>query len=177
MRKVELFKAWGRILSGRYPSLSIEITRECPLRCPGCYAYEPEHLAGTGQTLRTVADYKGDELVEKVLDLVRRHKPVHISIVGGEPLVRYRELGVLLPKLSKMGIAVQVVTSAVREIPPEWNEIDNLYLSGFHRRACSLNTMSAEACNLRPDLAAYCGSSSHGSLYGDFANDQARGLS
>jgi len=129
MRKVELFKAWGRILSGRYPSLSIEITRECPLRCPGCYAYEPEHLAGTGQTLRTVADYKGDELVEKVLDLVRRHKPVHISIVGGEPLVRYRELGVLLPKLSKMGIAVQVVTSAVREIPPEWNEIENLYLS------------------------------------------------
>jgi MoaA/NifB/PqqE/SkfB family radical SAM enzyme len=129
MRKVELFKAWGRILSGRYPSLSIEITRECPLRCPGCYAYEPEHLAGTGQTLRTVADYKGDELVEKVLELVRRHKPVHVSIVGGEPLVRYRELSVLLPKLSKMGTAVQIVTSAVREIPAEWNEIENLYLS------------------------------------------------
>jgi MoaA/NifB/PqqE/SkfB family radical SAM enzyme len=129
MRKAELFKAWGRILSGHYPSLSIEITRECPLRCPGCYAYEPEHLSGTGQTLRTVADYKGDELVDKVLDLVHKYKPVHISIVGGEPLVRYRELSILLPKLSRMGIAVQVVTSAVREIPPEWNEIDNLYLS------------------------------------------------
>ena len=129
MRKSELFKAWGRILSGRYPSLSIEITRECPLRCPGCYAYEPEHLLGTGQTLRTVVDHKGDELVEKVLELVRKHKPVHISIVGGEPLVRYRELSILLPKLSRMGIAVQVVTSAVREIPPEWNDIGNLYLS------------------------------------------------
>ena len=28
-----------------------------------------------------------------------------------------------------MGIAVQVVTSAVREIPSEWNDIDELYLS------------------------------------------------
>jgi len=129
MKKVDLFKAWGRVLRGGYPSLSIEITRECPLRCPGCYAYEPEHLSGTGQTLRTVADYKGDELVEKVLEIVRRHKPVHVSIVGGEPLVRYRELSILLPKLSKMGISVQVVTSAVREIPPEWNEIKDLYLS------------------------------------------------
>jgi len=29
-----------RTLRGRVPSLSIEITCECPLRCPGCYAYE-----------------------------------------------------------------------------------------------------------------------------------------
>ncbi len=129
MKKADLFKAWGRILSGRYPSLSIEITRECPLRCPGCYAYEPDHLLGTGQTLRTVSDYKGDELIEKVLEIVRIHKPVHLSIVGGEPLVRYRELNALLPKLSKMGIAVQVVTSAVRQIPEEWSQIANLYLS------------------------------------------------
>jgi MoaA/NifB/PqqE/SkfB family radical SAM enzyme len=128
MKKSDVFRAWGRILSGRYPSLSIEITRECPLRCPGCYAYEPEHLAGTGQTLRTVADYKGDELVEKVLELVRKHKPLHISIVGGEPLVRFRELNVLLPEISKMGVATQVVTSAVREIPKEWAEIKDLYL-------------------------------------------------
>ena len=128
MKRSDVFKAWGRILTGRYPTLSIEITRECPLRCPGCYAYEPEHLKGTGQTLRSVADYKGDELVEQVLDLVGKHKPLHLSIVGGEPLVRFRELNTLLPKLSKMGVAVQLVTSAVREIPKEWNEIDDLYL-------------------------------------------------
>jgi MoaA/NifB/PqqE/SkfB family radical SAM enzyme len=128
MKRSDVFKAWGRILTGRFPTLSIEITRECPLRCPGCYAYEPEHLKGTGQTLRSVADYKGDELVERVLDLVDKHKPLHLSIVGGEPLVRFRELNTLLPKLSKMGVAVQLVTSAVREIPKEWNEIDNLYL-------------------------------------------------
>ncbi|HEV8592250.1 MAG TPA: radical SAM protein [Pyrinomonadaceae bacterium] len=128
MKRSNVIKAWGRILTGRYPTLSIEITRECPLRCPGCYAYEPEHLAGTGQTLRTVADYKGDDLVAKVLELVRKHKPLHLSIVGGEPLVRFRELNVLLPELDKMGLATQLVTSAVREIPKEWAEIENLYL-------------------------------------------------
>lgn len=128
MNRSDVVKAWGKILTGRFPSLSIEITRECPLRCPGCYAYEPEHLAGTGQTLRTVADFKGDDLIENVLSLVRKHKPLHLSIVGGEPLVRFRELNVLLPEISRMGVATQLVTSAVREIPKEWAEIDNLYL-------------------------------------------------
>ena len=116
MQKSDVFKAWGRILSGKYPSLSIEITRECPLRCPGCYAYDENHLEGTGQTLRSVSDYKGDDLIEKVHELVDYYKPLHLSIVGGEPLVRFRELSILLPELSAKGIAVQLVTSAVREI-------------------------------------------------------------
>jgi MoaA/NifB/PqqE/SkfB family radical SAM enzyme len=107
--------------------MSIEITRECPLRCPGCYAYEPEHLGGVGP-LRSLADFKGRELVDGVLSLVREFRPLHLSIVGGEPLVRYRELGVLLPALSEMGVAVQVVTSAVRAIPPEWASIKGLHL-------------------------------------------------
>ncbi len=128
MKKSDVLKAWGKILVGRKPSLSIEITRECPLRCPGCYAYEPEHLQQLGQNLRTVSDYKGDELIEKVLELVKKYRPLHLSIVGGEPLVRFRELNVLLPELSKMGITVQLVTSAVREIPKEWADIENLYI-------------------------------------------------
>ena len=41
-----VFTAWGRILAGYRPALSVEITRECPLRCPGCYAYGDEHLGG-----------------------------------------------------------------------------------------------------------------------------------
>ncbi len=127
MHKSDVFRAWGKILTGRYPSLSIEITRECPLRCPGCYAYEPEHLQEVG-LLRTLSDFKGDELVQKVLQLVQKHKPLHLSIVGGEPLVRFRELDILLPQLSAMGIAVQLVTSAVREIPKAWNKLKNLYL-------------------------------------------------
>ena len=128
MKKSDVFKAWGRILTGRQPSLSIEITRECPLRCPGCYAYEPDHLQEIGQNLRSVSDYKGDELIEKVLELVKEHRPLHLSIVGGEPLVRFRELDILLPQLSEMGITVQLVTSAVREIPKAWSNIKNLYV-------------------------------------------------
>ncbi len=126
MRKLDVIRAWGRILTGGYPTMSIEITRECPLRCPGCYAYEPEHLHGTG--LRDLTDFKGDDLVQNVLSLVDKHKPLHLSIVGGEPLVRFRELNVLLPKLSERNIAVQLVTSAVREIPKEWSSIKELYL-------------------------------------------------
>jgi len=107
--------------------MSIEITRECPLRCPGCYAYEPEHLQDNG-LLRDLTDFKGDDLVTNVLDLVKKHKPLHLSIVGGEPLVRFRELDILLPKLSELGIAVQLVTSAVREIPKAWAKIKGLYI-------------------------------------------------
>ena len=44
MRTSQYFRAWGGILRGRTPILSIEITKECPLRCPGCYAYEDAHL-------------------------------------------------------------------------------------------------------------------------------------
>lgn len=127
MNRSDVIRAWGKILTGRYPNLSIEITRECPLRCPGCYAYEPEHLNGAGN-LRELSDFKSDDLVEKVLALVDHHKPLHLSIVGGEPLVRFRELNTLLPILSGKGITVQLVTSAVREIPTEWNSIDGLYI-------------------------------------------------
>jgi len=120
-----ILPAWGRILTGYKPALSIEITRECPLRCPGCYAYGDEHLGG-GVTLREVRDYTGRELIAGVLALVDRHRPLHVSIVGGEPLVRYRELNTLLPMLAERGIYVQLVTSAVREIPADWRGLDRL---------------------------------------------------
>src|SRR5262245_26720034 len=120
-----ILTAWGRILSGHAPLLSIEITRECPLRCPGCYAYGDDHL-NTGATLRQLHDFKGQELVDRVIALVDEHQPVHVSIVGGEPLVRYRELNDILPALAARGIYVQLVTSAVREIPPEWRALPKL---------------------------------------------------
>ncbi len=124
----EIVQAWGRILTGKRPNLSVEITRECPLRCPGCYAYGDEHLGGGGVTLRGLADYKGDELVSRFLALVDRHKPLHLSIVGGEPLVRYRELDKILPQLVARGIHTQVVTSAVRPIPSEWARLRRLQM-------------------------------------------------
>jgi len=125
MNKSHVVKAWGLILKGYQPNLSIEITRECPLRCPGCYAYGDTHLGGD-VVLRQLADFKGQELVDGVLALVRRQKPVHLSIVGGEPLVRFRELEILLPQLTGMGIYTQVVTSAVRPIPDAWATMPKL---------------------------------------------------
>jgi sulfatase maturation enzyme AslB (radical SAM superfamily) len=115
----ELVQAWGLILTGHRPNLSIEITKECPLRCPGCYAYGDEHLGG-GVTLRGLADYRGDELVARFMALIDRHRPLHVSIVGGEPLVRYRELNRILPQLVERGVHTQLVTSAVRPVPREW---------------------------------------------------------
>ncbi len=119
MRASELIKAWGRILTGHQPSMSIEITRRCPLSCPGCYAFSESHL-GTGGSLRRMVDYEGEELVRRTLSLVDTHRPLHLSIVGGEPLVRYREITELLPALERRGIHTQIVTSAVRPLPEEW---------------------------------------------------------
>jgi MoaA/NifB/PqqE/SkfB family radical SAM enzyme len=125
MNRSHVIQAWRRILAGHKPLLSIEITRECPLRCPGCYAYEDDHLGG-GVNLRSLADYRGDELVKGVLRLVDHLRPLHLSIVGGDPLVRYRELQQLLPMLFERGIYVQLVTSAFRALPMEWAELPNL---------------------------------------------------
>lgn len=102
--------------------LSIEITRECPLRCPGCYAFNDNHLGGE-VTLRGLSELRGDDLVEGVLRLVEKHRPVHISLVGGEPLLRVRELNRLLPLLSERKIHTMIVTSAVIPIPTHWMEI------------------------------------------------------
>ena len=118
-----VLQTWGLTLLGRVPSLSIEITRECPLRCPGCYAYEDSHLGTTN--LRSLSDFKGEELIARVHDLIDEYKPLHLSIVGGDPLVRYRELEILLPQLVKR-THVQVVTSAFRPISPSWATLPNL---------------------------------------------------
>lgn len=122
-----VLQAWGRILSGRRPNLSIEITKECPLRCPGCYAYGDAHLGG-GATLRGLSDYKGQDLIDRFMRVIDERKPLHVSIVGGEPLVRYRELDVILPRLAARNIHAQVVTSAVRPIPLAWRALRRLQI-------------------------------------------------
>jgi sulfatase maturation enzyme AslB (radical SAM superfamily) len=123
----QIFQAWAKILNGHYPSLSIEITRECPLRCPGCYAFDAAHLGG-GRTLRDLNDRKGQALIDGVLGVVDREKPLHLSIVGGDPLVRHRELDVLVPQLLARGIHVQIVTSAFRKMNPSWVNSRNLHI-------------------------------------------------
>src|SRR5947209_10223206 len=125
MRTSEVLQAWKGILAGRKPSLSIEITKECPLRCPGCYAFDPAHLGGES-SLRELSDFKGDELVRNILAIVDREKPLHVSLVGGDPLVRYREVERLLPELDARGVNTQVVTSAFRVIPADWRRFTRL---------------------------------------------------
>jgi organic radical activating enzyme len=127
MTHSDILPAWGRVLRGARPLLSIELTKECPLRCPGCYAYESNHVSN-GIGLRQLGDYHGQDLIDRVLELVVKYQPIHISIVGGEPLVRHRELDVLLPTLDAMGIEVQLVTSAVRPIPVQWRKLAGLHI-------------------------------------------------
>lgn len=126
MQKSDVIRAWGRILTGYQPTLSIEITKECPLSCPGCYAFQPGHLGDIPFT--SLADRRGEELVEAILDVIDRKKPLVVYLVGGEPLVRFRELSQLLPRISERKIQAEVVTSAVRPLPEEWAEIDRLNL-------------------------------------------------
>lgn len=125
MKTSEIVGAWRKILNGERPSLSIEITRECPLQCPGCYAYNDAHLQG-GVPLRSLNDRKGQALINGVLDLVDRIKPLHLSIVGGDPLVRHRELEEMIPRLLARGIHVQLVTSAFRPLSAGWTKLPRL---------------------------------------------------
>jgi len=76
--------------------------------------------------LRQLSDYKGSELVTKILAIVDREQPLHVSLVGGDPMVRYRELEELLPQLDARGVHTQIVTSAFRVIPPSWKEYKRL---------------------------------------------------
>jgi MoaA/NifB/PqqE/SkfB family radical SAM enzyme len=124
LRIRHVLHSWGKVLLGHTPILSIEITRECPLHCPGCYAYGDNHLGGD-VTLRELSDKRGDELVEGVLALAERHKPLHITLVGGEPMVRHRELSRILPELTSRGIFTMVVTSGIIPIPLEWMAMPN----------------------------------------------------
>jgi sulfatase maturation enzyme AslB (radical SAM superfamily) len=61
-----------------------------------------------------------------VLEVADRLRPLHLSLVGGDPLVRYRELEVLIPLLLARNIHVQVVTSAFRPLPPVWATLPHL---------------------------------------------------
>lgn len=97
------------------------------MRCPGCYAYEDAHLQSG--SLRSVSDFKGEELIRRMLELVDKYKPLHLSIVGGDPLVRYRELEVLLPKIATGDMHIQVVTSAFREIPKAWAKLPRVQVT------------------------------------------------
>lgn len=126
MQPLNVFQSWGKVLTGRIPMLSIEVTRECPLHCPGCYAYGDSHLGEGAPNLRSLSDFRGDDLVNGILRLVDEHSPLQVSLVGGEPLIRYRELSRVIPELSRRGVYTMIVTSAVIPIPDEWTKLPHI---------------------------------------------------
>ena len=126
MKTLNIFESWGKVLVGKIPMLSIEITRECPLKCPGCYAYGDSHLGEGAPNLRSLSDLRGDDLVNGILRLVDEHQPLQVSLVGGEPMMRHKELSRVLPELSRRGVYTMVVTSAVIPIPPEWTKLPKI---------------------------------------------------
>ena len=84
--------------------------------------------SGRRATLRQLIDHKGQALVDGVLEIVDRLKPLHLSIVGGDPLVRYRELELLPPQLFARGVHVQLVTSAFRTLGAGWADMPLLHV-------------------------------------------------
>ena len=80
--KDDIIRAWGRMLQGKRPVLSVEITRECPLTCPGCYAYSSDHL-GDSINLRQLSDFSGEALVERFLALATSTVRFTSSLLAG----------------------------------------------------------------------------------------------
>lgn len=76
--------------------------------------------------MRQLRDRKGQELIDGILEIVDRHRPLHLSIVGGDPLVRYREMEVVIPLILAKGVHIQLVTSAFRPLSAEWSNVPGL---------------------------------------------------
>jgi len=80
-------------------------------------------------TLTQLSDSRGETLVQGILRLVEKHEPMQLSLVGGEPMMRHRELSKLLPILSARGIYTMVVTSGVIPIPAEWTSLPRVTIA------------------------------------------------
>ena len=60
------------------------------------------------------------------MEIVDRERPLHLSIVGGDPLVRFREMEALIPLILARGVHIQLVTSAFRPFPAQWASLPGL---------------------------------------------------
>ena len=77
-----------------------------------------------------------------------------------------RELNTLLPILSARGIHVQLVTSAVREIPAEWRSHRPPLDRGLDRRPAAGARRAPQAGDLRPHPEAHRRAQHHRALHG-----------
>ena len=109
-------------------------------------------------------------------ELIDEHKPLHVSIVGGEPLVRFRELNEILPRLAERGIYTQVVTSAVRPIPSEWASHPAAADRRLDRRPAARARRAPQAGHLRSHPEAHRRTPDHRALHRHPAAGAARRL-
>ena len=114
----ELFAAWGSILTAgppcfyrNHPRVPVELSGMLRLR-----RFSSRRREETDRTLGPARRRVGGG----VLGLVKKHRPLHVSLVGGEPMIRHRELSRILPALSQQNIFTMVVTSGIIPIPAEW---------------------------------------------------------
>ena len=170
-----IIRAWGKILAGRRPNLSIEITRECPLRCPGCYAYGDEHLGG-GQTLRTLNDRKG-------AGAHRRHSRAGRPVTAAARVAGRRRT----PRAVSRARRAAATTGGARALRAGRDERGATDSRGvgvdtasadlcLDRRAAAGARCAADAGHLRSHPQAHRRPPDHRALHGDTAADRARGL-
>ncbi|MDD5133566.1 MAG: radical SAM protein [Candidatus Nanoarchaeia archaeon] len=78
-------------------SMELAVTYACNQNCPGCYAGDLKDPAFLTQ--------------EQVKDIVKKYKPFHINITGGEPLLR-KDICEIIEAIPK-GVVVSMVTNGV----------------------------------------------------------------
>ena len=106
----EIVQAWGKILKGEKPPAFDRNYQGMPVEMPRLLRVRRRPFGG-GPTPRDLNDRRGQALVDGVLEVVYCIKPLHLSIVGANPMVRYRELELIIPQLLARGVHVQIVTS------------------------------------------------------------------
>ncbi len=139
VKRNDKLPVWGRGPYGTKPFLALEITRSRPFDRRGWRVFHASRTEG-GLDPRRSAEFRGEELVERCLALVKRLLPVRIALFGGEPLVRRNEIARLVPEFDRLGIEVQLITSGLLPIPPEYRMWDNLQI------VIALEEPRAECC-------------------------------
>ena len=150
MKKSEVLQAWATILSGRAPSLSIEITKECPLRCPGCYAFDAAHLGSdtlAPPALRLQGTTSSSPASSPFVD---ERKPLHVSLVGGDPLRPLsRARAAAFPRSKPAASTPRSSPAPSASCPPSGARLQKTKRRRLHRRPPARARRAPQACHLR----------------------------
>lgn len=91
-----LGQVW-RFFFANVKSIELAITYACNLKCPGCYAEDLKHATMLSK--------------EQVIKFLKKYKPMHVNLTGGEPLLHPQLYGIIkeIPK----SIVISLVTNGV----------------------------------------------------------------